>query len=182
MSKSQVVFIEACEHYQKKSYRNKCLLLGPNGIHSISVPLRKGKHNSTLITDVRISYDDMWSKQFLKICQSNYRKSPYYDFIIDELIEIFNQKHKFLFDLNMAFLHWTFEFLQFDSEIKLTMDYKKQLDANTTDLREHFKPNKRLENQHRSYPQVFEDKHGFVPNLSILDLLFCCGRESINYL
>lgn len=182
MSKSKILIIEACEHYQKKSFRNKCLLLGPNGRHSVSVPLQKGKHNSTPITDVHISYDDMWSNQFLKLCQSNYRKSPYYDFIIDELTAIFNQKHVHLFELNMALLKWIFDFLQFDSEINLTTVYHKEVDDHIEDLREHFKPNKTPESREKPYPQVFQEKHGFVPNLSILDLLFCCGRESINYL
>lgn len=182
MANSLVILIEAKEHYQKKSYRNKCVLLGPNGPHSVSVPLQKGKHNSTPITNVRISYDDMWSSQFLKLCQSNYRKSPYYDFIIDELTEIFNQKHEYLFELNMALLNWLIDFLQLDSEVNLTTSYQKEVDANIEDLREHFKPNKILESQQQNYPQVFLEKHGFVPNLSILDLVFCCGRESINYL
>jgi len=181
MAKSKLILIEAKENYQKKSFRNKCILIGPNGQHSISVPLQKGKHNSTPITQVRISYDDLWSSQFLKLCQSNYRKSPYYDFIIDELTDIFNQKHEYLFELNMALLKWLIHFLQFDSEIKLTSIYQKVADVNIEDLREHFKPNRLPESEQRQYPQVFLEKHGFVPHLSILDLLFCCGKESINY-
>lgn len=182
MANTNVILIEAQEHYQKKSYRNKCKLIGPNGQHSFSVPLQKGKHNATPITDVLLSYDDNWSGQFLKLCQSNYRKSPYYDFVIDDLKNIFNQNHTYLFQLNMALLEWIFDFLQLDTVINLTETYRKDVDYNLEDLREFFKPNTVIPKQLKPYPQVFIEKHGFVPNLSILDLLFCCGRESINYL
>jgi len=182
MVNSQTILVEASEHYQKKSYRNKCQLIGPNGSSFFSVPLQKGKHNKTSIREVRISYTDMWSSQFLKLCQSNYRKSPYYDFIIDDLTSILNEKYTYLFDLNMALLSWMHQFLQLDNDIKLTNVYQTESDPQIEDLREYFKPNKSLDIAASPYPQVFLEKHGFLANMSILDLLFCCGRESVNYL
>lgn len=176
------VYIEASEHYQKKSYRNKCRLLGPNGIRSFSIPLIKGKHNGTSIREVKISYDENWSSQLLKLCGSNYRKSPYYDFIIDELSLILKKNHEHLFDLNMELLHWIIRFLELDCEVQFTTEYHKQLGDDIFDMREYFKPGKPLNSPQTAYPQVFIEKHGFVPNLSILDMLFCCGRESLNYL
>lgn len=182
MADCNLVLIEAQENYQKKSYRNKCRLIGPNGFCSFSIPLQKGKHNGTAIKKVKISYDEDWSGQFLKLLQSNYSKSPYYDFLIDNLQLILGQNHQYLFDLNMDLLDWIFKFLQFETEIKLTESYYTTAEESIEDLREHFKPGKDSDRSFKPYAQVFLEKHGFIPHMSILDLLFCCGRESLNYL
>lgn len=158
------------------------MLIGPNGSRSFSIPLKKGKHNAMPIRDVKICYDEEWSSHLLKLCQSNYKKSPYYDYIIDKLSSILQQQQSFLFDLNMDLLEWIVSFLQIDADIQLTVEYKKTQDDAIKDLRQHYKPGKIQDTAIKPYPQVFLDKHGFLPHMSILDMLFCCGKESVNYL
>ena len=181
MSSAQTIFIEANEHYQKRSFRNKCVLIGSNGINQFTIPLEKGKHQQKPIADVCINYDEHWVSQFLKLCQSNYRSSPYYDFLVPSISTILNKKHTFLLDLNQELLQWIVNFLDLDSHIELTKAYSKHYD-DLLDLRHKILPNTAPSKDSKSYPQVFIEKHGFIDNASVLDLLFCCGKESIYYL
>ncbi len=166
--------IELFESYQKRSYRNKCRLLGANGSLQLSVPLVKGK-SSTPIKDVRISYDENWAENHIRTIKSAYGTSAYFDFYYSRICQTINLKPKFLYELAIH----TFELaqnLELIKELKFSEDYVSVENYGGLDLR----MNDEVELSIPSYGQVFSEKFGFVSNLSILDLLFNLGPESMN--
>lgn len=182
MTKADVVYIEIHENYQKRSYRNKCKIQGPNGTATISVPLRKGKNDKMAITDVAISYDTEWISIFLKTLQSNYGKSPFFIYYIDDIQALLDHKYDKLIDLNLSILDWIKTSFQLPIHWKKSSAYESTVSANKQDLRQQFN----LKNYPKDidlvpYPQLFEDRFGFVSNLSILDAIFCTGPELIKY-
>ncbi len=174
------LFIESQETYQKRSFRNKCQLAGPNGKISFTVPLQKGKHQQQPVTEVEISYAENWVRQFIQLCQSNYSRSPYFEYIIEDLNSILVQQHQYLYELNNALLHWVCRFLDLETIILETSEYHiSYAVTDIEDYRHYWLPGHQVKNT--TYSQVFEEKSGFVAGLSILDLLFCCGKESVLY-
>lgn len=176
-----VLVVECRENYQKKSYRNKCEIVCSYGVEALSVPLKKGKHAGQNIQSVQISYDENWMTDHLKKIKSAYLKSPYFIFYYDELSEIILSEKTHLYDLNMDLLKWTLQKIDLEIHLEETTDYHKNYPS-CTDLR-NLKYGSNVEIDDRIiYPQVFENKIGFKPNMSILDLLMNQGPESINYL
>lgn len=178
--KQPSIFIEQYENYQKGSYRNRCHIATSNGILRLSIPLEKGKNNQTPIKEVKIYNADNWQIQHWRAIKSAYGKSPYFEFYADELFPFFQKKYDFLLDWNMDLLHFMTENLGLPIDIQLTDNYYKKEDS-IIDYRNKISPKKENPNlfQNLHYGQVFEDKHGFLPDLSILDLLFCKGPEAI---
>lgn len=168
---------EIHETYQKSSFRNKCQILGSNGVLDLSVPLRKGK-TSTAIQNVKIAYDENWVDNHLKTIKSAYGTSPYYDYYFNYIEELLKQKVIHLFDLNVSMMEWL-KNLGVLPEISFTERFDKELGTDVVDLRNR---KLQLEYQCKPYDQVFSDKFGFVKELSILDLLFNLGPESPAYL
>ncbi len=181
------VILEGCENYVKGSYRNRCYIAAANGPLLLSVPLRKGKNEQQPIREVRIANDTGWQRQHWISLQSAYGNTPFFDHYADELKPFFEETYPFLFDLNKALLQWLLQKLHLESSLSLTSQYEHHPRPPLTDLRNHIHPKKhrRTEDsrfQPAYYPQAFEDRHGFLPNLSILDLIFCMGPEGRNVL
>lgn len=178
--KQPSIFIEQYENYQKGSYRNRCHIATANGILRLSIPLEKGKNNQTPIKEVKIYNADNWQIQHWRAMKSAYGKSPYFEFYADELCLFFEKKYDFLLDWNTDLLRFMTENIGLPVDIQLTDNYYKN-DNSIMDYRNVISPKKENLNlfQDLHYGQVFEDKHGFIPNLSILDLLFCKGPEAI---
>ena len=178
--KQPSIFIEQYENYQKGSYRNRCHIATANGILRLSIPLEKGKNNQTPIKEVKIYNADNWQIQHWRAIKSAYGKSPYFEFYADELCLFFEKKYDFLLDWNTDLLRFMTENIGLPVDIQLTDNYYKN-DNSIMDYRNIISPKKENLNlfQDLHYGQVFEDKHGFIPNLSILDLLFCKGPEAI---
>ncbi|MBC7883975.1 MAG: WbqC family protein [Saprospiraceae bacterium] len=177
-TKADILLIEKHEHYQKRSFRNRYDILTANGRQTLSVPLSKGKNAGIYITDVTISYDENWIVQHLQSIRSAYGKSPYFEFYFQDLEKLLLKKHKFLFDLNLESLEFTLKKLKLHVTLEYTNSYQKTY-SDTIDLR------KTTWNQTESrnkYTQVWAEKFEFVPNLSILDLLFCEGPHSVQVL
>ncbi len=181
---SPCIYVESKENYQKKSYRNKCEILCSSGVELLSIPLKKGKHGGIPITEVEISYVDLWIEQHDKKISDAYIKAPYFDFYIHGLRDIWKKKFKHLFDLNDAVLKWTLEALCLDIPVVRTTTFQKIAeDDEITDLRPMSKLGKRSNPlSNHTYPQVYEYKFGFKPNLSILDLIMNQGPEAVVYL
>ena len=175
--------IEQYEAYQKMSFRNRCVIAGSNGLIHLSVPLENGRNQRQLMKDTRISYSGRWQSEHLRSLESCYSRSPYFEFYRDEVWELFRKNEVFLMDLNFSILEWLQKVLKYPGSISLTDDYCQEYPASVADLRNHFLP-KNFQNlpMNLLYTQVFEDRIGFQPNLSILDLLFCCGPEAKNML
>lgn len=183
--------IEQHENYLKGTYRNRCHIVGANGIQRLSIPLQKGKNRQQSIREVRISDHENWQSQHWNSIRSAYGKSPYFEFYVDEFEPFFRKKYEFLFDWNWDLLNCIIDCLSIDCALKLTEQYLSSEDLkeemNIFDFRNGISPKKHRQKEdphfkQTKYAQVFEEKHGFIPNLSILDLLFCAGPESVRIL
>ena len=177
------VCIERWEHYTKGSYRNRCHLASANGLLRLSIPLKKGKNEQQPITEVQIAYDDNWPSQHWQSIRSAYGKAPFFEFYSEELKEILLSKPKFLFDLNLQLLDWLLENLPLYKSYEFTDSYQNPPAAPIIDFRNGIFPKKNRQKEDLNfkpskYSQVFEEKVGFLPNLSVLDLLFCTGNEA----
>ncbi len=171
--------IEQYESWQKMSFRNRAVVAGSNGLVDLSVPLEKGRGQRMLVKDVRISEHADWRKQHWRTIESCYSRSPFFEFYQDGVRELLEKKQVYLLDLNLAILAWVQKMLKNQSRVTLTGSYQKEYPAPDTDLRNYFLPKNFLEQPFPfRYRQVFEDRIGFQPNLSILDLLFCCGPNA----
>ena len=175
------IIIEADEHYNKQSYRNRMEILGPNGRQILSFPVVKGENLKQKIRDVKISYDTPWQKIHWKSIETAYNSSPYFLYYKDDFFHFFHKKYDFLFDYNLEIIQKCLNFLKFNPKIELNLDYHNSLDA--IDLRSKYQSKNLITtNYFLPYIQVFSDKFAFQSNLSILDLLFNLGPESGNYL
>lgn len=176
------IWLEKYERYQKKSLRNRCIIMGVNGKLMLSVPLQKGKHQG-LITDVRISYHDDWIPKMLHSIRSAYGTAPYFDYYYDNLSQIIRKKYDLLWDLNRSLLDFFISKVQIDTVIHGTTEYRKEYRPPDIDIRNYKMTDYlRPTDSYAAYSQVFEDRHGFMSNLSIIDGLFCLGPELGIYL
>lgn len=179
MARAEVVYLEACENYCKGSWRNRSLIASANGTQRLSIPLRKGKHQQLPIREVRIAYDEPWQLQHWQAIQSAYGRAPFFEHFAPELEPLFHQQMDTLWNWNLQLLQALFSCFGLRPNWQFTQTWKKETEAGITDLRNAFLPKNQLPagfSDIASYPQVFEDKHGFIPNLSALDLLMCWGR------
>lgn len=178
--KSGVLF-ENAEHFQKQSYRNRASICSPNGKLDLVVPVIKGSKVHTKVKDVKISYDFRWQRLHWMSLQTCYRSSAYFEFYEDEIAPFYEKKWNFLFDYNEEMLDLLLRFLKFKINHSYTDDFVKTY-SGLPDFRESIHPKKHSESKQQPYFQVFEDKNGFIPNLSIIDLVFNQGPQSLNYL
>lgn len=174
---------EVCENFPKQTYRNRCYILGANGELCLTIPIEH-KKNNRIIKETKISYDFNWQKQHVKSIESAYRSSPYFEYYEDSLHSLYEKKDCYLLDFTQNTLRWILDKLDLPNEIKLTQSYQNQ----EMEFRNAFSTKKETDLEKNTientsnYFQVFSEKHGFIKNLSILDLLFNCGPNSINYL
>ena len=181
-----VVYIEACENFQKQSYRNRCRFYGADGVQTLSFPIKhEGGTHKIPISEIRIDYKKPWVLQHERAIISAYGTSAYFEYYQDELFAILESCPDRLFDLNMALLKFFIEKTGIAVDVRLTEDYLVSPDME--DFRDviHPKhPNSILRDLEleKPYFQVFSQKHGFQSDLSIMDLLFNEGPDSIMYL
>ena len=187
MAKHGHLQLEAHENYIKGTYRNRCHIAGANGVQRLSIPLRKGKNRQQPIQEVAIAYDQPWQSEHWHSIKSAYGNSPFFAYYKDELQPFFKQKSALLWDWNRQLLDKMIDLTGLNCQLSLTGSYKTstELAADPTvyDYRNCIQPKKsrlieETTQQTIPYGQVFMEKHGFLPNLSILDLLFCQGPAS----
>lgn len=178
--KANDIIFETKDNYQKQSYRNRCYIYNGNGKQLLSVPVKhKPTSERKKTKDTLIENDFPWQDQHFKSLQTAYRVSPYFEFYEDEIAPIFEKKYIFLHDLNMDTFNFLNDALQMDKKFEFSKEYKESYNSDFRFYAERkHKPKKLVD----KYVQMFDDKHGFIPNLSILDLLFMEGPNSINYL
>lgn len=177
------ISIEVEENYQKQTYRNRCSIYGANGKLNLNVPVT---HNKTIgkrlkTKDALIANEFNWQKLHWKSLESAYRTSPFFEFYEDDLKPLFEKKHKYLIDLNFEILETLQDILQEEWKISKTSEYIMS-PTGSLDLRNEFSPKKETKIDIPEYTQVFSDKLGFIPNLSILDLIFMEGTNAESYL
>lgn len=174
--------IEKHEHLAKQTYRNRASIYSPNGKLDITVPVVKGAKTHTKMKDVRISYDFNWQRLHWLSLESCYRSSAYFEFYEDELSRFYTNKFEFLFDYNFELLEWLNKKLKLNKNFEVTDEYFDDIKPEL-DFRSIMNPKKQEDIvNNKSYYQVFEDKHQFLPNLSIVDLLFNQGPQARLYL
>jgi hypothetical protein len=175
------IFIERFENYSKQSYRNRCTIFAANGPLSLVIPVKKNNKLKTLISDIKIDYTSNWQKIHLKSIESAYNSSPFYQYYIDELLPYFSRQYSFLIDFNTDLQKVIMKLLNIDKQILFTEEYLKSPSQNTHDFRQTIHPKKIIADSLFSpvdYYQVFAVKFGFLPNLSIIDLLFNVGNNA----
>lgn len=179
MARADYVLVEVCEHYQKRSYRHRSYVMGPNGVQLLSVPLASGKHSGQPIKDVLISYEHDWVGPMLHTLRSALGSAAYYGYYYEDLAEILRARHETLWSLNEACTQFILRSIGLSLDLKETDAYRKSYTAER-DLRSYnVKPDPSAT---IGYEQVWSDRHGYWDNLSILDLLFCLGPASILHL
>jgi hypothetical protein len=183
--KYDTLVLDQHEHYQKRSYRNRCSIATAQGVQRLSVPLQKGKNQQMPIREVRIAYDQPWERQMEHTLRSAYQRAPFFEEYAPDLLAILQSKREFLFDLNLDLLETLSGFLGIPKNWQLSETYHPTPPEGWTDLRNAIRPVRPPDDpafKPAPYSQVFEDKHGFCANLSIIDLLFCMGPESAGLL
>ena len=175
------IYIEKNENFIKQTFRNRFSIYSSNGLLSLTVPVKKINGNHTLIKDIKISYDTPWQQIHWKSLISAYNASPYFQYYKYDFEPFYNNKFNFLFDFNLQLLKLVFKLLNVEKEILFFEKFEKNY-PNTVDLRHITNSKLKRDFQIQEYPQVFDDKYGFIPNLSIVDLLFNEGPNALNYL
>ncbi len=168
-----------CENYQKRSQRNRYDIVTSHGKMTLTIPLQKGKNQQMPISDVLIAYDEDWIDKHLHAIKSAYGRSPFFEYYFDDLAVIFQKKVSHLTQLNHTLHLWFIAKTKLDVTVEQTQTYIKQYE-NGLDLRGNspvLSPTNKV-----TYVQVWQEKFGFIPNMSILDLLFCEGPNTKNVL
>jgi hypothetical protein len=194
--------IEKHEHFVKQTYRNRCTILSPNGLQNLSIPL-VNTHDKILIGEKKISYVHNWQQQHWRSINAAYANSPYFIYYSDGLKVFYENKFEFLFEYNTELLKALLKTLKIKSEINFTATYisplnrhaelvsasdaeslkQVQRDEYLCDSRYTISPKNEINSaDFKPYSQVFSEKFSFQPNLSIIDLLFNKGPESVEYL
>ncbi|MBP5219410.1 MAG: WbqC family protein [Bacteroidaceae bacterium] len=203
--RSDHCLIEQYDSFQKQTYRNRCIIATANGLQALTVPVEHTNlsplpsHPSPLVKDLRISDHNQWRRVHWNALQSAYSESPFFEYYADDLHSFFEKKYDFLIDFNEAIRKKICELIDIHPQVEYTSSFlsplhlrqpilhssRFTLHSPLEDLRDviHAKhPQPDADFQPKEYWQVFRHKHGFLPNLSILDLLFCMGPEAIFYL
>lgn len=182
MYKYQEVCFEVEDNFQKQTYRNRTYIFGANGKLQLNIPIKHTKSDGRQKTkDVLIDNSFHWQKNHFKAFQNAYRSSPYFEYYEDDLAPLYQKEHTFLLDFNIKTHEFIVDALQENLAISYTKKYDLTLEAEN-DFRFIVEVKKEKAIKLTPYTQIFDDKFGFLSNLSILDLLFMEGPNSLNYL
>lgn len=180
MVSSNEITFEVEDNFQKQTYRNRCYIYGANGKQLLNIPIKhqaskeRKKTKNTLVEN-----DFPWQNQHFKSLQTAYRSSPFFEFFEDDLAIIFNKKYKYLHDVNIDTFLFVTDALELNQAYKKTTEYQINIPNDFRDLaiaKNEYIP------KIDTYTQMFDNKYGFIPNLSILDLLFMEGSNSLTFL
>lgn len=173
--------LEQHEHFVKQTYRNRAVILTANGLHALIIPLKKGKNNKQIITEVEIDYTENWQRKHWQAIVSAYNSSPFFEFYADELSSFYQQKQQYLFEYNTLLLNALLSLLKVKAELQLTDEFVMP-PAHDNDHRYQISPKEPNCYTGKNYRQVFAEKFPFQPNLSGLDLLFNVGPKGAGML
>lgn len=180
LAKYSSVYVEACEHYQKQSYRNRCRIYAADGPQMLNFPVRHREGTFNLpIREIEVDYSTPWVEKVERCIETAYRSSAYFEYYRDELFAILDAHPATLWELDMRIIRFFLDKIGLRTELVPTASFA----AEHVDIHPK-RPNAILQENGlvRPYYQVFADRHGFVPNLSVMDLLFNEGPASLEYL
>lgn len=172
------IIIEAWETYTKQTCRNHCNIYGPNGRQTLSIPVKKVNGNHTLTRDIRISYDQAWHVNHWRSITAAYNNSPFFLYYEDLFAPLFKKQFDFLIDYNQRLLESVLKSLKINIPVQFSTEFSQEGNGS----KKEWLVSKKCNFINQVYHQVFSDKAGFIPNLSIIDLLFNLGPESYGYL
>ncbi|RLD45018.1 MAG: hypothetical protein DRI86_06205 [Bacteroidetes bacterium] len=183
IAKAESVLIEAHENFQKQSYRNRCYIAGPNNKQILSITVVRKNGNHTPIDKITFSDQYDWKKNHWNSIITAYNSSSFLLYYKDEIKECFFENYNSLLEMNTALLKLVLELMQINTPIEFTKSFELGY-ANTVDFRDTIHPKKSslIKDIQKPYFQVFEDRYGFLYDLSVLDLLFNMGPEAVGYL
>lgn len=205
LANSEKAVIERCEIYQKQSYRTRCHIYSANGLLVLTLPVLRTvpeepvpgypeyaqmnvKTHKAYIKDIRIDYTKPWLQQHKRALEAAYQSSPFFEYYMDDIFGLLDRKEKYLLDLNTGLTELLAELTGISVCLSGTESYRETYPAGIPDLRTRIHPKNKEKtflqecNMEKPYYQVFSGKQGFLPNLSVLDLLFNEGPDSISYL
>ena len=178
------VFIEQHDHYMKQTYRNRCTIAAPDGELALSIPTVKPSTLKCPMRDIRISDHGNWRHLHWNAIESAYNHTPFFEYYKDDFRPFYEQKYEFLADFNEELCHLVCSLIDLQPDMTRTTGYRTEFAPHETDsanafIRKRILPWKITEFSPQPYYQVFQERLGFLPNLSIIDLLFNMGPESL---
>jgi hypothetical protein len=180
MAQADTITLEMEDNFQKQTNRNRTYIYSPNGIQLLNIPVKHTKDRHQKTRDIQLETAVNWQKQHFKSLEAAYRTSPFFEYFEDALHPVFNKKHTFLMDLNFETMEIVSKCLGMKLEFGKTTEYFREAN-DYSDFRT-LADGKKDPSVFEPYTQVFGEKHGFINNLSILDLLFNEGRFAVDYL
>lgn len=184
LNRCERVLIEQHDSFIKQTYRNRCVIATPNGALALSVPTKPAAES----TPPQISDHGNWRHVHWNALKSAYGESPFFEYYADDLLPFFEERWDNLYDFNLDICRTMCQLLDIEPDIRLTDHYITREEAaaqGIIDLRDAIRPKHPMEDADftpRKYYQVYGQRHGFLPNMSILDLLFNMGNESVLWL
>ncbi|MBT8300420.1 MAG: WbqC family protein [Maribacter sp.] len=175
---------EVEDNYQKQTYRNRCYICTDQGKHLLSIPIKHvgGDQGRQKYKDVKLGNEYQWQRQHWRTLQTAYRTSPYFEYYEDDIAILFEKKYDFLLDFNFKTIEVIHDCLQITMPTEKSQSYQVQLPPNIKDARLLVSSKKEQEFEQQTYVQVFGNRHGFIKNTSVLDLLFNEGTNALTYL
>lgn len=178
-------WVDIHETFQKQSFRNRCTIFGANGRQDLSIPVVKPKGNQTKTREVLIDYSTKWQLDHWRAIKSAYGNSPFFEIFEPEFAHLFEKEVKFLIDFNQQALSQLFNSLGHDFQLETTHKFIEEFEPVVFNYRDSIHPKKRMQKTDEyfnpvSYFQTFKEKHGFISNLSFIDLVFHEGPQAID--
>lgn len=180
MIKADKIIFEVEDNFQKQTNRNRMYIYSPNGMQLLNIPVKHSSNAHQKFKDTKIEHAFDWQKQHFKSLEAAYRTSPFFEYFEDDIRPLFEKKHDFMMDLNFQAMEIITECLGMEFNYEKTQEYFH--DVNDAEDFRYLVNGKKDTSNFEPYTQVFEEKHGFINNLSILDLLFNEGRYAVEYL
>lgn len=180
MAHAEKLVFEVQDSYQKQTYRNRCYICGANGKLGLHIPVQYSQKNRQNTSEILIDNSSNWQSIHWKSLESAYKTSPYFEYYQDDLVSLFTTKKESLLGFNLECIEII------NSCLNLSIKYSKSLEFNKEKQQKEYRylVNARKESEIKINPyiQVFQEKHGFINNLSILDLLFNEGPNAKSYI
>jgi len=182
IAQSDSITFEMEDNFQKQTNRNRTYIYSPNGIQLLNIPIKHSNLSHQKTKEIKIEQEFDWQKQHFKSLEAAYRSSPFFEYFEDDLLPIFQKKHTFLMDLNLEAFDIVCKCLRMKLQFDTTTEYFHEIEnPEVVDFR-YLVNGKKDHSVFEPYTQVFDDKHGFLNNLSVLDLLFNEGKFAMDYL